>query len=159
MSGSDTPPEEPADGGASTGVGGTPVPVDLSADRRARGIWALFVAGPVIWLTHFMVVYLVAEAGCTGGGPGLRIFDPPVPRIVTAVATVIAVLGCAAVAWRGYRGWRRSATAAVQVADVPGEHPDDDERAGTIAFIALQLGALSAVAVLFTGAPALVFPC
>ena len=28
----------------------------------------VFLGGPVIWFSHFMVVYLVAEAGCTGGG-------------------------------------------------------------------------------------------
>lgn len=159
MSGPDAPTDGPAHGGSSTGVGGTPVPVDLSADRRARRIWVLFVAGPVIWLAHFTVVYLVAEAGCTGDGPGLRLLDPPVPRIVTAVATLVAVAACAVVVWRGYRGWRRSTTAAERVADVPGEHPDDDERAGTLAFMALLLGALFGVAVLFTGAPALVFAC
>jgi uncharacterized protein (DUF2267 family) len=43
----------------------------------------MFVAGPVIWSVHFMLVYLVVEAGCSGDGPGLRLFDPPVPTVVT----------------------------------------------------------------------------
>lgn len=159
MSGPDTPAEGPARPGSTTGVGGTPVPVDLAADRRARRIWVLFLGGPVTWLLHFSVVYLVAEAGCTGDGPGLAVFDPPVPRIVTAVATVVAVAICVVVAWRGWCGWRRGRSALERVADVPGEHPEDDEHAGTLAFIALLLAGFSALAVLFTGAPALVFAC
>ena len=41
----------------------------------------MFVAGPVIWSVHFLLVYLVTEAGCSGDGPGLRLFDPPVPKV------------------------------------------------------------------------------
>jgi TRAP-type C4-dicarboxylate transport system permease small subunit len=159
VTGPDAASDDPTAGGEATGVGGTPVPVDLSSDRRARRIWALFVAGPVIWLTHFGVVYLVAEAGCTGDGPGLRVFDPPVPTIVTGVTTVLAVVASAIVVWRGYVGWRRGASAEERLADVPGEHPEDDEHAGRLAFIALLLGGLSAIGVLFTAAPALVFVC
>ncbi|HZA00218.1 MAG TPA: hypothetical protein VE575_15770, partial [Acidimicrobiales bacterium] len=78
--------------GATTGVGGTPFAVDLAEDRRDRIVWVVFLAGPVTWLAHFVLVYLVAEAGCTGGGPGLEAFDPPVPRAVTLAATVVGAV-------------------------------------------------------------------
>jgi hypothetical protein len=98
--------------GAATAVDGTAVPVDLGADRRGRRLWILLLAGPVIWFTHFMVVYLVAEAGCTGSGHGLELFDPPVPRTVTLAATAVAFLVCAAAAHRSLGAWRRGAAAA-----------------------------------------------
>jgi heme/copper-type cytochrome/quinol oxidase subunit 3 len=145
------------------------VPVDLAADRRARIIWIIFLAGPVIWFAHFMLVYLVAEAGCTGGGPGLVLFDPPVPVIVTVVATAAAVAACVAAAWRGYRWWQVSrggpgdgsagplGVARDELTDeLSGEHADDDERAGPLAFAGFLLSSFSVVAVLFTAAPALV---
>ena len=77
MSVRDVPPDEfPGGDGSRTAPEGTPLAVDVSRDRRARWALAMFVAGPVIWSVHFMVVYLVTEAGCTGDGPGLGLFDP-----------------------------------------------------------------------------------
>ena len=88
MSVRDVPPDEVPNGdGSRTAPEGTPFAVDVSRDRRARFALAMFVAGPVIWSVHFLLVYLVTEAGCTGDGPGLRLFDPPrTPRIRTVTA-------------------------------------------------------------------------
>ena len=98
----------PAGGaGSMTGPSGTPVAVDVTRDRRARPIWVALLAGPVIWFAHFMLVYMVAEAGCTGGGPGLRLFAPPVPTVVTIVATVLAAGACLAAAVWALRRWQR----------------------------------------------------
>ncbi|MDQ4145306.1 MAG: hypothetical protein M3198_16505 [Actinomycetota bacterium] len=36
----------------------------------------------------------MAEAGCTGDGPGLQLFDPPVPTIVTLAAAAVAAVAC-----------------------------------------------------------------
>lgn len=151
-------------GGVSPAEGaGTPVPVDLSEDRQARQIWIVFVGGPIIWFAHFMLVYLIAEAGCTGDGPGLSIFDPPVPVTATLVATVVAIAGCATVAARGFRGWRASnlelARAPDDVEDLAGEF-DDDRRRGTLSFAGFILSAFSVLAVLFTATPAVMLgPC
>ncbi len=151
-------------GGVSPAEGaGTPAPVDLSKDRQVRQIWIVFVGGPIIWFTHFMFVYLVAEAGCTGGGPGLRLFDPPVPVAATLVATVVALAGCAAIATWAFRTWRATsrelATAPDDVEDLAGEF-DDDRRRGSLSFAGFILSSFSVVAVLFTAAPALVLgPC
>ncbi|MGH8929095.1 MAG: hypothetical protein ACRDZO_00250 [Egibacteraceae bacterium] len=136
--------------GARTGVGGTAVAVDVSRDRRARRTLVLLVAGPVIWSAHFMFVYLVVEAGCTGDGPGLRLLNPPVPGIVTLAATAVAALAALACAWWSYRRWRASPNA-------PNE-PEDDEPGGPLAFTGLLLSLLSFVTILFVGLPALVLP-
>ncbi|MBW3576961.1 MAG: hypothetical protein KY462_04330 [Actinobacteria bacterium] len=139
------------------------MPVDLSADRSVRRTWAVLLAGPVIWFSHFMVVYLVAEAGCTGGGPGLVVFNPPVPVVVTWVSTVIAVPLCAAAAWWAWRRWRASVDvlkgAPDDASELSGEL-DDDRRRGSLAFAGLLLSLFSIVAVAFTAAPAMVLgPC
>lgn len=139
--------------GARTGGEGTPVPVDLARDREVRVVWVVFLAGPVIWFAHFMLVYLVAEAGCTGGGTGLTPFDPPVPAVVTMVATVLAVGACLATTVWGLRWWRRDR-------DRQGtEDVAAHEWSGlaTIAFVGALLSALSVVAVLFVGVAGVVF--
>lgn len=164
MSRPDEPREDPASqGGELAPAHGTPVPVDVSRDRRVRLNWVVFLAGPVIWITHFMLVYLVSEAGCTGEGEGLRLFNPPVPVITTLVATVIAVaLSAAATVW-AYRWWRasrRDLEAAPDAAtEISGDF-DDDRRRGSLAFAGLLLSGFFVVGVLFTGAPAVVLgPC
>ncbi len=141
--------------GAATAGRGTPVAVDVSGDPRARRTLALFLAGPLIWTAHFLIVYLVAEAGCTGDGPGLNLLDPPVPTVATLAATAVAALACLATARGGYRRWRADQH---ERADGAGLEPPD--RGGALAFTGFLLSLLGFVAVLFVGLPALVLhPC
>jgi hypothetical protein len=155
----DSRSERPRSGGATTGVRGTPVPVDVARDRSARVNWVVVLTGPVIWFVHFMVVYLAAEAGCTGDGPGLEVFDPPVPTIVTLGATVVAALGCVAFAVWGYRWWslRRHPRPSDGGGTNDAEVVQDRASAG---FAGLLLSGLSFFAVLFVGLPAIFLrPC
>jgi hypothetical protein len=125
---------------------GTPTPVDVSVDTRAVTAVAVLLAGPVISSLHFLVVYLVVEAGCTGDGPGLAVFDPPVPTVTTLVATAVAVLALTATAWWGVARWRapRGASGHEEIVD---RRP--------LAFVGSLLSLLGLVTVLFVGLPAL----
>jgi 4-hydroxybenzoate polyprenyltransferase len=134
-------------------VSGTPFAVDVSGDRQDRTIWVAFLAGPVLWITHFMVVYLVAEAGCTGGGPGLDLFDPPVPKAVTAAATGVGVTATILAGAWNHRRWR----ANPPTTDQPGDSGDGSGR-GSLAFAGLLLAGLSTVAILFQGLLGLFLP-
>lgn len=142
--------------GSTTSGHGTPMAVDIAAAPGTRRALALFVAGPVIWFAHFGLVYLVAEAGCTGDGPGLNVFDPPAPRAVTLVATVVAGLACLAVAWWEYRRWRTGQRPLPEerVDDVAGS--GDPQTGGALAFTGLVIALISFMSVLFVGLPALV---
>ena len=140
--------------GARTGQDGTPFAVDVSGDRPALVTAAVFLAGPVIWSVHFMLVYLVAEAGCTGDGPGLSAFDPPVPAIVTLVVTAVAAFAAAGCAWWAFRRWRSGRDRP------PGQPPEPsvDRGRGPLAFAGFLMSCLSVVTVLLVGLPALVLP-
>jgi hypothetical protein len=160
MSVRDVPPDEvPSGDGSRTAADGTPFAVDVSRDRRARFALAMFVAGPVIWSAHFLLVYLVTEAGCSGDGPGLTLFDPPVPKVVMLVATAAAVAAALACAGWSWRRWQAggSVPAADEAADMAGGLQDRD-RGGTLAFAGFLLSLLSVVTILFVGLPALVLP-
>jgi hypothetical protein len=145
--------------GSTTAVGGTPVAVDVSRDRRARVVWVAFLAGPVIWFAHFMIVYVAAEAGCSGDGPGLELFDPPVPTILTLVATVVAAVAClwtTVWTWRRWRG--RPRTQPWGATDDLAADLEQDDRDGLLSFAGFLLSVLSFVSILFVGLPALVLP-
>ena len=160
MSVRDVPPDEsPVGDGSRTAGEGTPFAVDVSRDRRARWPLFMFVSGPLIWSVHFLLVYLVTEAGCSGDGPGLELFDPPVPEAVTLAATAAAAAAALACATWWYRRWRASEhePAADEAADLAGGHTHRD-RGGTLAFAGFLLSLLSVVTVLFVGLPALVLP-
>jgi hypothetical protein len=160
MSVRDVPPDEVPDGdGSRTAAEGTPFAVDISRDRRVRFALAMFVAGPVIWSVHFLLVYLVVEAGCTGDGPGLTLFDPPVPKVVTLAGTAAAVAAALACAHWSWRRWQADAAEppADEAADLAGGHQDRDH-GGTLAFAGFLLSLLSVATILFVGMPALVLP-
>ncbi len=131
--------------------------VDVSMDRRARVIWVVFLAGPLLWFAHFMVVYLVAEAGCTGDGPGLDAFDPPVSGVVTFVATGAAAVACLACARWAYRRWR-TGTEVHEEGESPAARRTLDEHVRAMSFAGFLLALLSFVAILFVGFPALFLP-
>jgi hypothetical protein len=160
MSVRDVPPDEPSSvDGSRTAGEGTPFAVDVSRDRRARWTLAMFVAGPVIWSAHFLLVYLIVDMGCSGDGPGLRMFDPPVPKVVTLAATAAAAAAALACARWSWRRWRASEhePAADEAADLAGSLQDRD-RGGTLAFAGFLLSLLSVVTILLVGLPALVLP-
>jgi hypothetical protein len=145
---------EPVNDGATTAGRGTPFAVDVSTSRDTIAMVAAFLAGPVLWSVHFMVVYLVVEAGCTGDGRGLDVFDPPAPTVLTLATTVVAALACVGTAAWGYRRWRERAGDGG--GDGPGVEPAD--RGGSLAFAGFLLSLLGAVSILLVGLPALVLP-
>jgi hypothetical protein len=156
MSVRDVPPDEPSpQDGSRTAGEGTPFAVDVSGDRRARWALAMFVAGPLIWSAHFLLVYLIVEAGCSGDGPGLRLFDPPVPKVVTLAATAAAAAAVLACAGWSFRRWR--ASEHEPAADDAGD-PQGRDRGGTLAFAGFLLSLLSVVTILAVGLPALFLP-
>lgn len=127
-----------------------PLPVDKG---HGMGVWMLFLAGPVIWFTHFMLVYLLAEVLCKPLDDVEGFTSLPLVSVLTVVATIIFALAAAAGSVLAYRRWR-----------VLRDLPRDDERASTqgeaLVFAGFLLGVLFTVAVMFTGAPALVLqPC
>ena len=160
MTDATAPGGSPPQDGAMTAEDGTPMAVDVSRDRLTRVGWVVFLGGPVIWFSHFMVVYLVAEAGCTGGGPGLRAFNPPVPSAATLAATAVAAAGCLAFAAWGHRRWvgARHGIAPDDPGGLSGRHEERD-RGGTMAFAGVLLSLFSFVAVVFVGLPAFVLEC
>jgi hypothetical protein len=172
MSRPDAPDRRPSprgwsDDGSWTSPSGTPFAVPVSRDRRALLTAVTLLAGPVLWSVHFLVVYLVAEAGCTGDGPGLDLFDPPVPKVVTLAATAVAAAGALACAAWAYRRWQanRAEAAADRSAEGAGEGAeprrgdiDDRDRGGALLLAGAILSLLAFVMVLFVGLPALVLP-
>ncbi|MEZ5263492.1 MAG: hypothetical protein R2755_17390 [Acidimicrobiales bacterium] len=119
----------------------------MSADRRTRHLWVVLLGGPLVWLAHFALTYLVAEAGCTGDGPGLDRFDPrcrgcspsPPPRSPCWPAPS-SVVGPG-----GSGGRRRSTTATTIVAT------SHRATATMLGGIGLLLAGFSAAAVLLVG--------
>ena len=142
-------------GGARTGARGTPFAVDRSGDRGAGVVAALLLTGPVTFITHFFVVYLVAEAGCTGDGPGLEVFDPPVPRAVTLVATALAAVVCVLATRWSWGRWRALGGGYGDLA-VPAGGPGGTS---VVPLAGVLLSAFSCVAVLFVGVPAAFLGC
>lgn len=139
--------------GETTAGRGTPMAVRSTNVMATVRTIAVFLAGPVIWSLHFLLVYLVVEAGCTGAGPGLDVFEPPVPTTVTLAATAVAAVACLGTAVWGFRLWRAAPRPPV---DGHGLEPVD--RNGTMAFAGFVLSLLGVVQVLFIGLPALVLP-
>ncbi|HEU5084965.1 MAG TPA: hypothetical protein VFU14_16610 [Acidimicrobiales bacterium] len=107
-------------------------------------LWVLLLAGPVLWIGHFMVVYLFAEAACAARESDDIPFFGTGAIVTIVVASTLVAAGLTALAtvaaWRGTRGREADATA--------------------MGWAGVLLGALSIVAILAVGLPALAIdPC
>lgn len=116
-------------------------------DRLRRpASWMLFVAGPVIWFAHFMVVYLLVEGACTVDPPETRLLGRPVLSTLTLGATVVAAIVALAPTTVAYRRWHSAS------GDDDWMEIGDDNQ--PLAFAGFLLGVLSIVAMGFVGLPA-----
>lgn len=123
------------------------------SERSSRMIWVLLVAGPVIWFTHFMAVYSLAEAVCAMSPSDQRLLGLQLVSLATLIATALAVFATALYGWFAYRYWRARRSAGFDWLD------GDDLNPG-LALAGCLLSALFVVAVLFVGVPAAVLdPC
>lgn len=127
--------------------------------RRFLSLTGLFLAGPAIWMAHFFVVYLPAEALCQADVHA-NVLGLPVISVLTLAATAVAVAATALTTQRAYRRWRNTGTGwDGSGAMAPRHATGGGEHDGEVALAGFLLGVLFAVAVLFVGLPALVLGC
>lgn len=104
------------------------------------------VASPIIWMTYFFVVYLIAEARCSISLFEFEILGAPAAFILTIVFTILAVmmiLGFAAGSWRRWR--RRGAT-------------DVAEQGRVLGLLGVVSALIFVIATLSVGVPVLFLP-
>lgn len=134
------------------------VPMPQPADEgQGAGIWVLFLAGPTIWLAHFLLVYGLGEVLCKPLRTDVEVAGLPLVSFLTVAATVLAAVAALGFTVQSYRRWDAS-----RRVNAPSAAEDDlvHGREDVLALAGFLLGTLFFVAVLFTGAPALVVqPC
>lgn len=104
------------------------------------------VASPIIWMTYFFVVYLIAEARCSISLFEFEILGAPAASVLTIVFTVLAVmmiLGFGAGSWRRWR--RRGAT-------------DVAEQGRMLGLLGVVSAVIFVIATLSVGVPVLFLP-
>jgi len=97
----------------------------------------VMVAAPMVWAAHFIIVYAVAGTACQKL-PALKALT--LGQWSTLIATLVALLLIAWMAWRIAPRLKRDATSRF------------------LTRVTLMLSVLSAVAVIFSGLPALLSP-
>ena len=119
-------------------------------DIERRGFWSswpvLLLAGPMIWILHFWIVYLWAETACAAALPsdGGTSVAP-----LTAGVTVVAVAAIVAFGVRAAGQSRRSH-----------ESSDTSDPRRVLYLVGARLAALSVLATVFVALPAVVLqPC
>lgn len=130
--------------------------------NSSRMIWVQLLAGPVIWSVHFILSYMLTEAICRTGDPGLEIQLAGIPglNLIVIVLTLLAVAAIVFFGTKAYRSWK--------LID-PDHRPMDELQEQTrwseganefLYFSGFMLSALFGVATLMVGIPALFLqPC
>lgn len=124
----------------------------MSALRRLGSPWAVLLAGPVVGITYFWVVYLLAEASCSGD---LALLGTATLRTTVLASTAGTVAVLAAYAWRARRLWASPESADVGAGGV-GAGDGADDRLQNRRFMLVtgsMLLAMFAVFALFMVAP------
>jgi small-conductance mechanosensitive channel len=110
-------------------------------------LWRVVLA-PVIWVGHFLFIYIYAAVYCEKSG---RETSLAAVQTAVGIATLLALLGIALVTRHLWSVRARSLTDN----DFDFEHNSPEERHRFLSHVALMLCALSAVAVIYVAIPAL----
>ena len=127
------------------------------SQARLLTLAGLFLAGPLIWSVHFLVVYGLTESICASGAADAEWLGLDVASSLTVLFTVAAAAAALVPTRRAFRRWRAAGGDWNEVP--PSRRRDRSARAEAEAPLALAgflLGLLFVLAILFVGAPALV---
>ena len=119
---------------------------------------SLFLAGPVIWATHFMAVYLLGEALCVAGVHA-PLFGLPALSTLTLIATIVAVAVSVFTTRWAYQRWRASEVGWDESGARARAASAGRDQEGQLALAGFLLGVLFAIAIAFVGVPAAVLAC
>ena len=121
--------------------------------RRLGSPWAVLLAGPVVGITYFWIVYLLAEASCANGVELLGTAGLRVTLLAITAATLVAF---AWYAWRARRLWRAEAEPHPTGSGGIGSGAGTDDRRENRRFLlvtGVTLLAMFALFALFLAAP------
>ncbi|MGH9271660.1 MAG: hypothetical protein ACRDZ2_10355 [Ilumatobacteraceae bacterium] len=120
--------------------------------RRLASPWAVILAGPVLGMTYFWVVYLLAEATCA---PELELISTGALRTVILATTAATVAVLAGYALRARWLWSSDGGRHVGSGDVGSGSGADDRRQNRrfLLVTGLMLLAMFALFALFLAAP------
>ncbi len=128
------------------------------ARRRFLRLTALFLAGPLIWMSHFMAVYVLGEAVCAADVEaqflGLHVFSS-----LTLIATMAAGAATIVTTVCAYRRWRSSGVGWNGSQGGGDGVSHDAEQEGHLALAGWLLGTLFVISLVFVGLPAAVLAC
>lgn len=110
-------------------------------------LWRV-IAAPVVWAAHFLFCYAYAAIYCEKHGRAAALSEP---AVAVAVATAVAL---ALIGWSLFGLWRVRGRSLTDN-DFEYEHNTPEERHRFLSHVALMLGILSAVAVLYVTVPML----
>jgi hypothetical protein len=72
--------------------------------------WSLYVSGGLlIWVAHFLLGYVLAALACSQGFAHQQIAGISVVTWITALASLVAAVGCCLLMYRALSAMRRSA--------------------------------------------------
>jgi hypothetical protein len=83
--------------------------IPAKQEINTRILWVQLLAGPILWSVHFLVGYLLVEAGCQAGW-NFRIFGIHGLSFILILLTILAIIATGLLAVRSYRGWRNNHT-------------------------------------------------
>jgi len=119
--------------------------------RHGRSLWFGVLTGPLAWLVHLTVSYVLASLTCLRVWPGFTIFGWSGGLVMMIVFTLAMLALIATAGWLAFQHWRRLSRRT----DGRGNGFDR-----WMAFSGVLVSGMFFVAVLYAGLPAVILqPC
>jgi hypothetical protein len=119
--------------------------------RHGRALWFGVLTGPVAWLGHLLVSYVMASLTCRRAWPGFTLFGWSGGQALMVIFTLAVLALITAAGWQAYQHWRRLRARA-------GWRGTGFDQ--WVAFSGVLLSGMFFVAVVCAGVPAVVLlPC
>jgi hypothetical protein len=118
----------------------------VDADSQRGSLWFIFLAGPVVYIAYFLVVWAIGEFGCLAGIQQLSFLGANPIRLGVVVLTAIAALVTLITGIVGFRRWRHLRQ---------GPHDPDEDDPKFMLFVGTWLNGLFTAVILLSAVPML----
>jgi hypothetical protein len=115
------------------------------------------IAGPMVWVVHFLTLYIFTAIACARGFFHVEVLGLRIVLLVGGILTLIAlvlILDAAVISWRR---WRSEPPEGGEAPLPPHDETDTDSRQRFMAYAGLLLSGISLVATMFETLPILIF--
>ena len=115
------------------------------------------IAGPLVWVAHFLIIYITTAIACAHGFFNDEVFGVRIVPLVGGIVTAVAVVLILDAGWLSWRRWRGRPADGAPESLPPLDSNDIRSRRRFMAYAGLLLSGAALIATIWEALPVFFF--